>query len=292
MGLKELIVNREDILFAEIGALIHDLGKLSRRFILQACENNVDFFYDHSLIFARDFLNATDDIKYHKTDEELNEIITTINQKLESREFSEYKQVRDYIKSKIPEITSNNRANNFIALLKLKESKDELWKSKETSMNIEINIEIEGEKSSICIPDLISKHHGREKYYNPLSANIDKNIIDHLINSDHIDSAIDKMVAEKCKYIQQKKEHTYISTAFGCELEKIELRLDEMDPNSLTKIRENYADKLATILTYLKSLQNTPSDISKWIEKRDELFLETKKPFSMPLVKPVVLQMM
>lgn len=33
MNLKKLIEHRNDILFAEIGALIHDLGKLSNEFV-------------------------------------------------------------------------------------------------------------------------------------------------------------------------------------------------------------------------------------------------------------------
>ncbi len=50
MSLNDLIDKRKDILFAEIGALIHDLGKLSKEFVESKSENGNYNMFVHSLI--------------------------------------------------------------------------------------------------------------------------------------------------------------------------------------------------------------------------------------------------
>ncbi len=271
MNLKNLIDKRKDILFAEIGALIHDLGKLSKEFGLQATEDNFDFFYDHSLIFGRDYQNASQEQFYNINNNELEQLIEDVNNKVNNGTFTTFKEVREYIKNQVPEITSNNQANRFIVLLQSKYSRlDNL----STLKHITENLSIIG--SPVTVADLISKHH-RKETFNNLNGN-SKRIIELLINADGIDSAVDKMVAD-VSLSKQLKDYTYISTAFGCEKEKIDLNLADTDKNSLTKIREIYANKLADILNDLKNKNCSNTNLESWISQRKELLQETRNAF-------------
>ena len=276
MDLKKLTDKRKDILFAEMGALLHDLGKLSKEFVLQATENNFDFFYEHSLIFARDYLNTSQSQFYNLNDNELMQLIDDINNKINNGFFLSYKlynQIKQYIRRTLRNITSNNQAERFITLLQSKYSKlDDLSILKHITENLIISA------SSVSVADLISKHHNKEKY-NKLNSTAN-NILELLKKNDGLDSGIDKMVAENASYSKQSKDHTYISTAFGYEKEKIELDLSDTDENSLTKIRTNYANTLANILNELKDKDFSSNEhFETWIEQRNKLLQKTRNAF-------------
>ncbi|SDN71698.1 CRISPR-associated protein, Csx11 family [Desulfonauticus submarinus] len=225
MGLKELIEKRNDILFAEIGALIHDLGKLSKEFVESKTEDGNYNWFRHEEILKNN---------------------NTYNSFLPNK----LKQIFEYKKDNQPYY---------------KELKDSIDN---------IPTHVNGKTLSIAeflLKQFISKHHSGNSLFpvNFLSSDSKSK------GADSVDSAIDKMVSEEYEYVLQSKTHTYISTAFGYEFQKIDLDLSDIAENSLTTIRENYANKLTEILENLKN----NSKVENWIEKRDELLAETKKAF-------------
>ena len=204
MTLEDLVDKRKDILFAEIGALIHDLGKLSKEFVEEKSQEGINYRFSHEEILRnrqeysgflpqvlKDILNTNLNINYN----ELKNIINSI-------------------------------PNNLSFIQKFGQ--------------------------------FISKHDSGRNLF-PI-------VLLTPPGADGIDSAIDKMVTNH-DIAKQSKDHTYISTGFGYENQKIDSILPDTDNNSLTKIRNDYASKLAKILEILK---NNPDDIQIWIKKREE----------------------
>ncbi len=213
MDLKKLINDRRDVLFAEIGALIHDLGKLSREFVEEKSQEGISFNFDHEDI-------------------------------LKNR--SEY---NNFLPANLKNLLNSNLGINYNQM-------------KQKVINIPRNL-----NSISKFGQFISKH-GSGKNLFPI-------VLLTPPGADGIDSAIDKMVTNH-KFAQQSKDHVYISTAFGYENQKIDLNLSDTDEKSLTKIRNEYADKLAKILENLKNNSNSVQD---WIKEREKLLNETKKAF-------------
>jgi len=269
MALKDLIDKRKDVLFAEIGALIHDLGKLSKEFVIQTTDGSI---YDHSLILGRDYRNNILE-SYGKSDEDLERIIRQLNdlgENLSSKKINEIleNELTPYLNG-LSRRKKGRRLEDFLLLLKSKFSNFTVQNRLDFLSSIK-TIE------SLYLSDFISKHHGNEKFNYERLTDFDKRYLDLFrIAADGIDSAIDKMVTNH-KLAKQSKDHTYISTAFGYENKKIDLTLPDTNENSLTRIRNNYADKLANIL---EDLKNNPNDIQNWVQKREELLKETRKAF-------------
>lgn len=214
MSLENLINKRKDILFAEIGALIHDLGKLSKEFVESKSEDGNCSWFRHE-----DILKNNTNYQNFLT----SSLKTFLNQ---TYSFQNLKNV----------ITSY--PNNITPVQK--------------------------------IGQFISKHdNGRNLF--PI-------VILTPPGADGIDSAIDKMVADVSQS-KQSKDNVYISTAFGYEKEKIDLNLANTDNNSLTKIREDYANKLADILHDLNNTDFSNTNLEIWIYQREKLLKETKKAF-------------
>jgi len=212
LNIKGLLENRAAILFAEIGALIHDLGKLSEEFVRSM---------------------STDDVVFNSFKHE--EIL---------KESNFYKFfISDIFKSFLQD--ENTLITQVIKLFYDKE------RNKLTSSVNRISF----------FGQFISKHASGKNlfpiyYLSPPG-------------TDGVDSGIDKMVAEVDE-AKQRKDFTYIATAFGYEKKKIAL-------DRLKHIRNKYAKELHEILT---EIQNNQNDIQTWIEKRRELFEYTKCAFS------------
>ena len=300
MGLKELIEKRNDILFAEIGALIHDLGKLSKEFVegkddhIEQDNDNVKKFRHEKVWIDLSLITDCTNNQFLKRLLELilkREPLNRINQ-LKSKIYSTGKS--SFTANDLPNWAKNDSTlknlgsilksdlESFVSklfenttFLKYHYMKNSFFVLNELVLKNIFKIKIFNNWSVSLLP--IQHHRNDKKVWNYDKRNLpDKmKLILAPYGADGIDSAVDKMVADVLQS-KQSKEKTYISTAFGYESQKIDLNLVDTDPNSLTNIRKNYADKLAKIL---ENLKNNPSDIKKWIEERSELFRETKKAF-------------
>jgi len=268
MSLKDLIEKRKDVLFAEIGALIHDLGKLSKEFIQQTTEGSI---FDHSLILGRDFRNNLIE-RYGKNNDELDRIIQRINNlknELSAKKIYEIlnEEIGEFLEG-LSKKQKKKRFDSFLILLRSKFSSENFNK-----LHFLENFIFTINNELVTFGDIISKHHIQ---------NMNQQILKIFKSSDGVDSGIDKMVAENASYPKQSKDHTYISTAFGCEKEKIDLNADDSNENYLTKIRTDYANKLASILDELKDedfSSNENKNVKTWINKREELLKETRNAF-------------
>jgi len=209
MNVERLIEHRSGLLFAEIGALVHDLGKLSEEFVGSKSEDqNYKWFKHEDILKYQNFLS--------------DQLVNFLKDKTNS-----IMQIFDTLYGEIKKISVN----------------------------------FPKDKNKISFyGQFISKHDSGQKLFP----------IDLLTppGADGVDSGIDKMIAES-GLTKQRKEHTYIATAFGYEKEKIIL-------DDLKSIRDHYADKLYNILMELK---NNPDNIQNWINQRKELFRETHKAF-------------
>ena len=304
MALKDLIDKRKDVLFAEIGALIHDLGKLSKEFVEgkddhdEKDNDNVKKFRHEKIYVDLDALMNAGSIILPN-----NNFIKRLFQLLKNN-----KALDRFLKlqGKINSITKNNFSaldmpqwakndpdlrklgsvskgdlDNFIQQLSENSAFLKYYYMKSLFFVLPNNLL--KQVYSILIETwpmvLLSLQHHRndKKAFGFDITNLPQKIKLILApdGTDGIDSAIDKMVTNH-NAAKQSKDHTYISTVFGYENQKIDLTLPDTDNNSLTRIRNNYADKLASILEEIK---NNPQDIQKWIEKREEFLKETKKAF-------------
>ncbi len=214
MALKDLIDKRKYVLFAEIGALIHDLGKLSKEFVEEKSQEGISFNFNHEKIL-------------NNTPEYNNFLPANLKNLLNSNLDIDYNRLKQRI-ANIP--------NNLTPISKFGQ--------------------------------FISKHGSGRNLF-PI-------VLLTPPGADGIDSAIDKMVAEKNQLVKQSKDYTFISTAFGYENKKIDLTLEDTNENSLTKIRNDYADKLANIL---EDLKNNSNNIQNWIQKKRRAFKRNKKAF-------------
>ncbi len=331
MGLNELIESRNDILFAEIGALIHDLGKLSKEFVEEKSEEGNYENFEHYLIVQQikahfinrqsnyysnfDFQGIFPDVNFQQPKEyyhldclmkllqfknemknsnilqKIEEIIQKAKNDFLNRRFVQNfnqsyidnsslpQNIKEKIKRKLPKFKNFRKLE--INLFYIAEQASDILKNFSLlSMLNSIILLIPNKFLSEIFPklqeshleDFIGLHHRIFKKRRDLSPDLKPYPIHFLDASkggaDGVDSAIDKMVAENCEYVKQRKNYIYIATAFGYEKRKIDLE-------KLTTIREHYADILYEILASLKD----DSSIPNWIKKRKKLFQETRKAF-------------
>jgi len=200
--IKKLMEHRDTILLAEIGALIHDLGKLSEEFI---------------------------SVKSQKKPP---------NEKDKHAEwiFIWHPYLKDLL-------------NNFKIRI-------EIHNNKTTSKEL----------IELSIKELIKYHHNRGK----------KNYLIELFSrsADGIDSGIDKGAVININ--KQSERHTYISTSFGYEFERININSQQ-----LKQYREKIVQKLKEILEKIQRLRSDDKALSEknWVDLRKELLSSVKECF-------------
>ncbi|SNR89526.1 CRISPR-associated protein Csx11 [Desulfurobacterium atlanticum] len=321
MALKDLIDKRKDVLFAEIGALIHDLGKLSKEFVEYYVESTDPKTWKedlHSKTIFPSHLTCIDELlerifcQYNKGNYDIveRELLNVIKTKLEKALNLRFDTNDSFLKEveKRLKIQKKGKVKSFAELKsalthkgkkysdqgkgeKLDELLDQVFKPLIYMENLKKGVKEVGNffendfsiintalcnilnNENIAISNFIAEHHFKTCISNTISL-----ILAEKDGADGIDSAIDKMVTNH-KIAKQSKNYTYISTAFGYENQKIDLTLPDTDDKSLTRIRNDYADKLANILENLKDIENDPDKIQNWINKREELLRETRKAF-------------
>ncbi len=305
MALKDLIDKRKDILFAEIGALIHDLGKLSKEFVEgkddyeEQDNDNVKKFRHEKVFINLDVIK-----KSFENNQFLIKLVGLIVKKEPLKRLNNLKDKINQISSAtvtanhLPQWAKNDQdlkkigsvtkevLDNFIqqlsdntTFLKYHYMKSQFFVLSNNLLEqvyaIQIGIE-EGKTWPMVLLPL--QHHRNDKKafgFDITNLPQEMKLILAPDGADGIDSAIDKMVTNH-EIAKQSKNHTYVSTAFGYENQKIDLTLPDTDEKSLTRIRNNYADKLANIL---ENLKNNSDNIQNWIQKREDLLKETRKAF-------------
>jgi len=182
--LKKLIEHRDAILLAEIGALIHDLGKLSEEFVKQMSKD-VIFRFDHEDIIKD---------KY-KQDFWLNSMLYDL---LKGNNTVFVKIMRDlyqYLKDRVSNFPKDKQNMNYFG-------------------------------------ELISKHGSPGSLLYPWFFKF---------SADITDSGIDKGAVIHIN--KQFGSHSYISTPFGYEFEKI-----NVNSQQLKQLRKKFIKKLEVIL--------------------------------------------
>ncbi|WP_022854097.1 CRISPR-associated protein Csx11 [Thermodesulfatator atlanticus] len=309
MALKDLVDKRKDVLFAEIGALIHDLGKLSKEFVEgkddyeEKDKDNVKKFRHEKIYVDLDVLLNTGTITLTNNNF-IRKLLDLIVKKEPLKRLIQLKDKINQISSEIvtandlPQWAKNDSIlknldgvskrdlDNFIqqlsdntTFLKYSYIKSQFFVLPNNLLEqvyaIQIGIEEGKTWPMVLLP--LQHHRSDKKAFGFDITNLpqEMKLILAPDGADGIDSAIDKMVTNH-DIAKQSKDYTYISTAFGYENKKIDLTLEDTDENSPTKIRNEYANKLADIL---EDLKNNSDNIQNWINKRKELLKETRKAF-------------
>jgi hypothetical protein len=272
-GLQRIKDNRHLILLAEIGALLHDLGKLSEEFITQQSPEITGnkYLFKHNLILGRSikfpysiiskdnsqFMLMESDIKSIK-EEFLNEIVKS------SYSQSELKKILIAI--------FKNKYGKEISVKKSKKLLDFIYEYYSYSRNGDtrlseslqkIPLQVLGEE--IHIADIIAKHHKGENYI----VNHSTEFINLLKSIDGLDSGVDKgILHDKGK---QMKNNTYQATSFGYEENTIDIL-------KLKPIRDHLYAKLTSNLIAIEQAYNqyqnskeTKEDYEVYISKLQKI---------------------
>ena len=265
--LEKLQTNRDLILLAEIGVLIHDIGKLSEEFIAAKTENGEEF--PHHLILKRQSKSLPIGLqKYTRAKNRFEAALIYLDEntnpksgKLKNLLEQEYKKDPSIMLEKVFKQIQKANPNlaNLIEETKIFvstqfDSKKELLETinKEASIadnflpsnlvqileQVNIQKQILDNRTAlqeICLSDVIEGHHLKlknERYVQILRAPA---------GCDGVDSGVDKgIVSNKAK--QPSIDKTYIATAFGYEKD------GKINTSDLEDIRNDYAVKLANLL--------------------------------------------
>jgi len=128
-----------------------------------------------------------------------------------------------------------------------------------------------GEK--INVSDIIACHHEPD-VYSYINKPSEKLITLFKRSADGIDSGVDKGAVSDTN--KQTINHTYISTPFGYEFEKIDI-----NSKKLEQYRNEFIQKLKTILDQIQKLLSKYNVIpaEEWINPRDELLKSARECF-------------
>ena len=296
--LEKLGINRDLILLTEIGVLIHDIGKLSKEFIAATVKREPKRF-DHCYVLKRLVLKADPYLLPVDTNT-VKALFNKIKQLLKNPKYSSVYSLLQILQTNLAAKHQLNDANLSIELrnelksLRLNGRKliGRQWDNLERELialthqwdqeialdilplplvNL-LNSLIWGEKLEISpnlninliktLGDMIGMHH---RTLHPLLG-IDYPELIKVLRADHagcdgIDSGVDKgTVSDKAR--QPSIDKTYIATAFGYEKD------GKIDTSNLTRIRNEYANKLTTILQRILSEKTKVGNIDpkKWEE--------------------------
>ncbi len=285
MGLKELIEKRNDILFAEIGALIHDLGKLSKEFVKQMTLHSHYVPYEHHLIIGRDFKYINSELnKANLTNQELNNVLQQLK-KIDKKNFSinEFEKIlkriqktNNYLNSLPSKSQKSKFINRFLSFLKSVYSSQKFNSQMDWAEQIRFKVKNRNDYVELSLADIISVHHSGREYEIEFYCKI-KNLNRTLEAikffseiADKMDSSIDKVAIDEQSY-----DKFSLSSAFGKEYaispEKIDMfsnKLCEKIEKELTKEsinREKTFNHIRNI--FLQSLGETrrpANDVTLW----------------------------
>lgn len=248
--LSVLEQKRDLILLAEIGALIHDLGKLSEEFIVSHSEGYSGEKWEHELILRRltrtimgssavpfneeeywwSYLQAElGDLSRLRTDYE--SLYARKRQPLQRR-------IADFLGKVKPPISRADRdrivskARQYFAEQQI----DSAFLPQSLADQCEQSWELFGE--TVSLADFI-EGHGSPVQTELLAIRLLKPP-----SCDGVDSEADKGTAKDHQLLQE----TFIATAFGHEPDSLRIRTDE-----LKKVRHDYANALALILQRIQT---------------------------------------
>lgn len=231
---------------AEIGALIHDFGKLSEEFISQQ-SSSITYdrhLFRHDLILGRSIsaiheIALKDETKISLSKDDIDSIENDLLKYIHSDNFV---STDNFIKSKFPENISNIKTQKLLNLIREYYS---YRKISDVNQNQLLNHLCQNslifKNNTISLADIVAKHHGRENYQSPA----DRNFLRIFTQIDGLDSGIDKGALNNNG--KQPKDETYPATSFGYEAQKIDI-------SSLKGIRNNLCKQLSDNLDAGKNI--------------------------------------
>ena len=282
--LNALVNNRDLILLAEIGALLHDLGKLSEEFITQQSPEITEnrYLFRHNLVLGRSikfpcsiplkdnspFKLMEYDIKSIKED-----FVNKILKSGSSYGESELKKVIVAIfKNKYGEEISGKKSQKLLDFIREYYSYSCNGDTKLSECLQKIPLQVLGEE--IHLADIMAKHHKGENY----KIDYSNKLIESFKSIDGLDSGVDKGALHDNG--KQPKEDTHQATSFGYKTYKI-------DVSKLKPIRDQLCAKLTDNLKAIeqayedcKNKKITKDDyISKLLESRTNIHKSAKDAF-------------
>lgn len=248
--LKILQKHRDLILLAEIGALIHDLGKLSAEFVAFQATLSKQLSFEHHLILRRALRG-----RYPLNHTECHELAAEFRQ-----------QVRDWAKSAPDEgVTREDRYkakdqiwNRLRRLWDKIPDKQERQVVREESLILEgflpddllqlldsltLAFGLPGEEQR-TMGDFIEAHHPPTLVMHGPATQI---LTAGFEGCDGVDSHVDKAMADKGG-LKQDVNNTRIATAFGYEPESMGII-----PDKIKEVRDDYARSLVIILQRIQT---------------------------------------
>jgi len=283
-GLQRILDNRDFILLAEIGALLHDLGKLSEEFIAQQSSGITEnsYLFRHNLILGRSLkfpchINLTDNSRFELTEADIKSIKEDFLDKiLQSRNIcseSELKKVIvDIFKNNYNKDISKKKSQKLLDFVREYHSRSCNGDLKLSKCLEKILLQVIGDE--VHLADIMAKHHKGENYKIDYSAKL----IDLFKSIDGIDSGVDKGVLHNNG--KQPKEDTRQATSFGYEANPI-------DVSKLKSIRDSLCTQLTVDLNIIAQTHGqyenkkiTKDDyMSKLLESRTNIHKSVKYAF-------------
>ncbi len=182
--LDTLIKHRDAILIAEIGALIHDLGKLSEKFIYQMSQDSTrkQQLYSHDLILGNNIVFPHPIGNISLTESDIKNLLAIFDTNNDTRATI----IKDYINSTYYETISNNVAKKQVDFIKEYYSSDKIVN--DFLKNYLNTVKINAMNTTLTLGKLIAEHHVDGS---------DSSILMQLLKAKHggadgIDSGIDK----------------------------------------------------------------------------------------------------
>lgn len=221
--------NSEQILLAEIGALLHDLGKLSDEFLLQQSSETTkqNYLFKHNLVLGRSikFPYSIDNIQFNE--EDILSISNEFYEKIECSTSANKKEIikniiRDIIKSRYSIIPNDNQINKIYNIILEYYSSNSIKISESLIKSLNsILLNVKGQK--ITFADILAKHHNGENG-KPSFSDILLNIFKMI---DGVDSGVDKGSLHKNG--KQSYSSTHKSTSFGYEVKLPNLKVSSLE---------------------------------------------------------------
>ena len=250
--LNTLEQHRDVILLAEIGALIHDLGKLSKEFVAARAEVSKQMSFEHHLVLKR-LMRA-----HHPFD-------PSVGKEIEAKLRSEVKKWAQGMSA--PGVDWDTRAK---AKGDIWQRLHRMWESigdkearrviREESFvpddflpdsllhlldSLKLMFRWPSVNEEVLMGDFIETHHSPFAFVSCGQAMM--LLAARSNGADAVDSAVDKAGADEGG-LKQDIDDTRIATAFGYEPKSLRIRTDK-----LKKVRHDYANDLALILQRIQT---------------------------------------
>jgi len=258
-SLERIQKNCPLILLAEIGALIHDLGKLSEEFVSQKSSNptHINSLFEHNLIFGTNIsfpyeIDSDNNIELTENDVNLvkNDLLNEISKNDRILKDEDIKNIilNTFGTSFNKKISRNKAKTLFTFICEYYSSKtlDDATRKQLAQYLKENTLTLKEKETKLT--DIIAMHHDRincKKSENNKLVCLFKQV-------DGIDSGIDKGALNDNS--KQPKDETYHATSFGYEIQKIDIL-------SLKGIRDNLCKQLSDNLDAGNKIINIRNNI-------------------------------